>query len=97
MKDQSKGFYTKFEVKEKDIAYANKDFDKVIVNFIKIGKTGSRYHLFFFLKFKLHKHIKTGYIERILLFSFIQSFSFISIIVMKVIYQSVKSGLVFMG
>lgn len=97
IKNQPKGFYITFEDKKKDVTYLNKDFNKVIINFVEIEITYLKCQLSFLLKSKLHKYVKANCIEEALSFSFAQLFSSIPIVLLKAIYQFLGSGLIFKG
>lgn len=72
-------------------------FNKIVVNFVKIETTCSKYHLSFPSKLKLHKHIKADCMEKALLSSSTQPTLSISIVITKEIYQSLGSGFEFRG
>lgn len=75
MKNQQKKFYTTFKTEKKDIIYLDKGFDKIIINFVRIEIIYSKYHMFFFSNFKLHKQIKASYAEKVFLFFLFSFFS----------------------
>lgn len=56
----SEGFYTTFETERERLAYLDKGFDKVFVNFVRIETVCSKYRSLFPSKSKLHIHIKSG-------------------------------------
>lgn len=58
MKNQPEGFYTTFKNKEKDVTYSDKNFDKVLVNFVGIEMTCLKCRSSFPLNSKLQKYIK---------------------------------------
>lgn len=60
-----KGFYIVFEAKREEINYLNKGFNKVVINFIGIETTYIKCNIFFSLKFKLYKYLKTGCIKTV--------------------------------
>lgn len=51
MEDQQKDFHTIFNLEEEELAYLNKRFDEVFVNFVGIEAIYSKCHLSFPLKF----------------------------------------------
>lgn len=77
--------------------YLNKRFDEVFVNFVRIEAICSKCHLLFLSKSKLHKHIKSEYVEEILPFPSLQTFLSIRVIVLKVVHASIRSGFRFNG
>lgn len=77
MKNQPKGFYTIFDIDGKDVISLDKDFAKIIINFIKIEIYCLKCFLFFYLKLKKNKYIKDSYIRKafcLFFFSFSPSF-----------------------
>ena len=94
-KQQLEGFHTTFEPKEKELSYSDEGFDEVFVNFVKIETVCFKCRLSFFLKSKLHTHIKSGCVKETLLFTSPQPSSSISVIVSKAVHTSLGSGFSF--
>lgn len=95
MEDQPESFYTTFDTDREDIAYSDKGFNKVVVNFVRIKTSYLKYHSSFFSKSKLYKHIKTGCIREVLTSSFTQLSSSILVIASTAIYQLFDLSLAF--
>lgn len=75
-----------FKDSRENITYANKVFDKVVINFVENIVTYLKSRSYFLSKSKLYKYVKVGYMEIVLSSFFIQLFLFISIIVLKLIH-----------
>lgn len=86
IENQPESFYITFDDKEGDVIYLNKDFYKVIVNFVRIEMTCLKCRSFFLSKSKLYRHVKADCMEKALLLSFAQPFLFIPIVMLKTIY-----------
>lgn len=95
--NQSESFYIIFELKEGDVNYLDKGFDKDVVNFVEIKTVCSRCYRSFSSKSKLHNHIKVSCLKESFLASFTQPSLSISIIVSKARHQSFKLSLIFRG
>ncbi len=97
MKDQPKGYYTRFDDKGKDITYSNKDFKEIAVNFIRIEALCNKYHITFSSKSKLYNHLK-DFCQKIASLSLpLKAIFSIFIIASKAVYQFFGSRLVFKG
>lgn len=97
MENQLEGFYIMFENEERDVTYSDEGFDKVLVNFVGIETTYLKCRSSFSSKSKLHKHVKANCVEKASPPSSAQLSLFISIVMSKVIHQSLRSGFGFRG
>lgn len=86
-----------FEAEKKEVNYLNKGFDKVVVNFVGIKTVCIKYNISFSSKFKLHKHLKAGYVEIIQALFFLLTCSILPIFIIKSksIPEFLGSGLIF--
>lgn len=92
IKDQSEGFYTRYNNEAEDITYSNKGFEKIAVNFIRINTSCSKCRVTIFSKSKLHNHLKDGCREVTSLSLSLMVTSSIPIIVSKAMHQFFGSG-----
>ena len=97
MEDQPEDFYTIFDANGENVAYLDEGFDEVVINFVGIETSYSKYHSFFPSRSKLHKHIKAGGVREALPSSSTQLFSLIPVVVSTAVHQSFASGLAFRG
>lgn len=96
LKNQPKGFYMAFEAKREEINYLDKDFDKVVMNFVGIETACAKCKTFFSLKSKLYKHLKAGCIKTVQTSLPLTPPTLLILIVeSKSIPQSLGTGLVF--
>lgn len=85
-----------FEAKKEEINYLDKDFNKVVMNSIWIEMVYTKCNIFFFLKSKLYKYLKTGCMKIIQALLFLAPLVLpIFLIESKSILQSLGIGLVF--
>lgn len=63
IKDQLPRFYIILEIKEKDVIYSKKDFDKIVVNFIRIELLYTKYYSTLFFQSKPHNYFKASWLE----------------------------------
>ena len=52
-----------FEPGKKDVTYSNKDFNKVVINFVGIKTLYTKCHATFSSKSKRYNYLKTGCME----------------------------------
>lgn len=79
------------------MAYSNKGFDEVAVNFVGIEALCSKYRTTFPSGSKLHNHLKSGCLEMTSPSLPTQAVSSIFIIVSKAVHQFFGFGLTFRG
>lgn len=97
LEDQLEGIYITFEDKSNNVAYLDKGFNKIAVNFDGIEALCTKCRTTLPSKSKLHNHLKSGCLEMTLPFLPTQTALFIPIIASKAVHQFFGSGLVFRG
>lgn len=97
MEDSSKSFYIKYDDKNEDSTYSDKDFQEILINLIKIDTSCSMDCATFPSKSKLHNHLKNNY-RKVASLSFPPKAIFsITIIASKAVHQFFGSWFVFRG
>lgn len=97
IKNQPESFYTIFNKNDKNVTYADKDFEEVAVHFVAHEALCSKCRATFSSKTKLHYHLKSGYQEAISPSLPAKHAFSIPIIASKAVHQSFGFGLTFRG
>lgn len=63
VENQPKSFYTILEDESKNIAYSDKSFEDVAVNFVEIEALYTNCYAIFTFRSKLYNYLKSGYLE----------------------------------